>query len=95
MSPGAHGAGGDPHRPLTAEFPHVQAGSPVRFKRIQVTGIHLDLSLIHIYTSMTLEHGTLEITGGSVINAASFSITNGDAVLRPGTCLLYTSAVLP
>lgn len=36
-------------------------------------------------TSMTLEHGTLEITGGSVINAASFSITNGDAVLRPGT----------
>ncbi|MCM0686633.1 autotransporter domain-containing protein [Akkermansia massiliensis] len=36
-------------------------------------------------TSMTLEHGTLEITGGSVINAASFSIKNGDAVLRPGT----------
>lgn len=36
-------------------------------------------------TSMTLEHGTLEITGGSVINAASFSITNGDVVLRPGT----------
>lgn len=36
-------------------------------------------------TSMTLEHGTLEITGSSVINAASFSITNGDAVLRPGT----------
>lgn len=36
-------------------------------------------------TSMTLEHGTLEITGGSVINAASFSITNGDAVLLPGT----------
>lgn len=35
-------------------------------------------------TSMTLEHGTLEITGGSVINAASFSITNGDVVLRPG-----------
>lgn len=36
-------------------------------------------------TSMTLEHGTLEITGGSVINAASFSITNSDVVLRPGT----------
>ena len=36
-------------------------------------------------TSMTLEHGTLEITGGSVINAASFSITNNDVVLRPGT----------
>lgn len=36
-------------------------------------------------TSMTLEHGTLEISGGSVINAASFSIKNGDAVLRPGT----------
>lgn len=36
-------------------------------------------------TSMTLEHGTLEITGGSVINAASFSIKNGDVVLRPGT----------
>ena len=36
-------------------------------------------------TSMTLEHGTLEITGDSVINAASFSITNGDVVLRPGT----------
>ena len=36
-------------------------------------------------TSMTLEHGTLEITGGSVINAASFSVANGDAVLRPGT----------
>ena len=36
-------------------------------------------------TSMTLEHGTLEITGGSVINAASFSITNNDIVLRPGT----------
>ncbi|WP_354831317.1 autotransporter domain-containing protein [Akkermansia muciniphila] len=36
-------------------------------------------------TSMTLEHGTLEITGSSVINAASFTIANGDAVLRPGT----------
>lgn len=36
-------------------------------------------------TSMTLEHGTLEITGGSVINTASFSITNEDVVLRPGT----------
>ena len=36
-------------------------------------------------TSMTLEHGTLEITGGSVINAASFSVANGDVVLRPGT----------
>ena len=36
-------------------------------------------------TSMTLEHGTLEITGGSVINAASFSISNSDVVLRPGT----------
>ena len=36
-------------------------------------------------TSMTLEHGTLEITGGSVINAASFSVANSDVVLRPGT----------
>ena len=35
-------------------------------------------------TSMTLEHGTLEITGGSVINAASFSVANSDVVLRPG-----------
>ena len=36
-------------------------------------------------TSMTLEHGTLEITGGSVINAFSFTVANGDVILRPGT----------
>lgn len=36
-------------------------------------------------TSVTLEHGVLEITGGSVINAASFTVANGDVVLRPGT----------
>ncbi|WP_354832160.1 autotransporter domain-containing protein [Akkermansia muciniphila] len=36
-------------------------------------------------TSMTLEHGTLEIIGGSVINASSFTVANGDVVLRPGT----------
>ena len=42
MSPGAHGAGGNPHLPLTAEFRHVQAGLPVRFQGIQVTGIYLD-----------------------------------------------------
>ena len=35
-------------------------------------------------TSMTLEHGTLEITGGSVINASSFTVANSNVVLRPG-----------
>lgn len=34
-------------------------------------------------TSMTLEHGTLEITGGSVINAASFSITTMTSSCAP------------
>lgn len=36
-------------------------------------------------TSMTLQDGTLEITGGSVINAASFTVAHGGVILRPGT----------
>ena len=36
-------------------------------------------------TSMTLQNGTLEITGGSTVNAASFTVSHADIVLRPGT----------
>lgn len=36
-------------------------------------------------TSMTLERGTLEITGGSTVNAASFTVAHGGVILRPGT----------
>ena len=36
-------------------------------------------------TSMTLENGTLEITGGSTVNAASFTVSHADIVLRPGS----------
>lgn len=36
-------------------------------------------------TSMVLKNGTLEITGGSTINAASFTVSHADIVLRPGT----------
>lgn len=34
---------------------------------------------------MTLENGTLEITGGSTVNAASFTVSHADIVLRPGS----------
>lgn len=36
-------------------------------------------------TSMTLQNGTLEITGGSTINAAAFTVASSNVILRPGT----------
>lgn len=35
-------------------------------------------------SSLTVEKGTLEIIGGSTVNAAAFSLSGRDAVLRPG-----------
>ncbi|MFR2948855.1 MAG: hypothetical protein ACLTNK_05905, partial [Akkermansia muciniphila] len=35
-------------------------------------------------SSLTVRQGTLEITGGSTANAAAFSLSGRDAVLRPG-----------
>lgn len=59
-------------------------GGTLLLEHSVIFGVGLDDPVMGGYTSLTVEKGTLEITGGSTANAIAFSLSGRDAVLRPG-----------